>query len=510
MIISCMKKLINKTVSDLNRYRFIRRCPGKLFVAVIILLSVMGGKTALADTPVTLFRSFAGNINITGTAGTLRTQSDSGNPCLVTNSGTMNLLGLPADATVRVAYLYWAGSGGDPVGGAAADYNVTFRNPAGTTTNITADRTFTASFANGGSDTRYFFQGVTDVTSMITGNGSYTVSNLTVQTADVNNGGQYCSGPNVLSAFSLVVVYDSPSETLHVVNLWEGFEIYWGSYITLSPSNFVIPNPVPANSARHLVLTWEGDYGNSGARNGQTEQLTFCAPIGCTGTALTDGYNPGGNQFNSTVDVSPNGPYLGPDATWGVDLDLYNVTTRFHAGDGSAAAVYSSGQDMVILANQTMSVPNVPVADLAITKSDSGNFLVGSNGFYTLNITNNGPSSTSGTVTVSDTLPTGLVYVSGTGTGWSCSAVGQVVTCTRATAMTSGESSSIVLTVSVGGGAVPSVTNTVTVTSGAFDNVSAKIPPRTRPPLPLRVPGTNRSISTIMPPRRPVSSHARR
>lgn len=128
---------------------------------------------------------------------------------------------------------------------------------------------------------------------------------------------------------------------------------------------------------------------------------------------------------------------------------------------------------MVILGNQTMSVPNVEVADLAITKSHSGNFWVGSNGFYTLNITNNGPSSTSGTVTVTDTLPTGLTYVSGTGTGWSCSATGQVVTCTRSTAMTKGESSAITLTVSVAAAAAPSVTNTATVTSGVFDNVSA-------------------------------------
>jgi len=56
----------------------------------------------------------------------------------------MQLLGLPAGSTIVTAYLYWAGSGGDPAGGVAADYNVTFNG-----TNITADRTYTASYLTG-------------------------------------------------------------------------------------------------------------------------------------------------------------------------------------------------------------------------------------------------------------------------------------------------------------------------------------------------------------------------
>ena len=280
------------------------------FVWAALFVFLTSG-AANADTPVTLYESFAGNINITGTAGTLRTQSDSVNSCSVTNSGSMTLSGLPAGAAIVKAYLYWAGSGGEK-GAAAADYNVTFNG-----TDLSADRTFTASFSSGGTDVRYFFQGVKDVTSTIAakGNGTYTFSNLTVQTANIYNGGQYCGGASVLSAVSLVVVYSSTTETLHVVNLWEGFQIYWGAAITLSPSNFIIPNPVPPNSARHLVMTWEGDFGNSGALNGYNENLTFCAPIGCTGTVVTDAYNPVNNQFNATVDVPPSGPYLGPDAT---------------------------------------------------------------------------------------------------------------------------------------------------------------------------------------------------
>lgn len=464
-------ELIYKAGASLSRWCFILKYSIKIVFAALIFIGVMGSQNAFADTPVTLFRSFAGNINITGTAGTLRTRAD-GNPgdaCLVTNSGSMTLSGVPMGSTIVAAYLYWIGSGGDPAGGAAADYNVTFNG-----TNVAADRTYTASFNPTGTPF-YFFSGVKDVTSMVTSNATYTFSNLTVQSADVAGGGTYCTNSVVLSAFALVVVYSNPSETLHVVNLWEGLQTYWGSAITLTPSNFIVPTPAPvtALSGRHLVLTWEGDSGNSGTSGGYNEALTFCAPAPCTGNALTDTYNPTNNQFNSTVDVPTNGPFSGINTSWGVDLDMYDITSYLHAGNASAQAIYSSGADMVILANQTMSIPNVEVADLAITKSHSGNFLVGTNGFYTLNVTNNGPNSTSGTITVTDTLPTGLTYVSATGTGWSCSAAGQTVTCTRSDTLASGASEpAITLNVSVGAAASPSVTNTATVSSGSFDNVS--------------------------------------
>jgi len=447
------------------------RQPGELcrYLLIALGLLIFASTSSHADTPVTLYESLAGNINITGTAGTLRTAADGTNSCSVQNNGTMQLSGVPAGSTIVRAYLYWAGSGGDPAGGAAADYCVTFIG-----TNVTADRSYTASYNNGG-NLLNFFGGVKNVTSMIAGNGVYTFSNLTVQNADVAGGGSYCTSAAVLSAFSLVVVYSNPSETLHVVNIWEGLQTYRGASIALIPSNFTVPTPAPvtALSSRHLVLTWEGDSGNSGASGGFNENLTFCAPSPCAGVALTDAYNPINGQFNSTVDIPPSGPFSGINTTWGVDLDMYDITGLLSAGNASAQAIYSSGADLVILANQTMSIANVPVADLAITKSHVGNFVVGTNGVYTLNVTNNGPSDTSGTITVTDTLPVGLTYVSATGTGWACSAAGQTVTCTMPSPLVNGATApAITLTVSVGAAAIPSVINRVSVTSGAFDNIA--------------------------------------
>lgn len=104
-------------------------------------------------------------------------------------------------------------------------------------------------------------------------------------------------------------------------------------------------------------------------------------------------------------------------------------------------------------------------ADLSLTKTHTGAFVRGSTGTYHLNVSNAGPA-TSGAVTVTDTLPTGMTYKSFSGTGWSCSScssASQTVTLTHA-ALASGASASVDLTVDVGAGASSSPTNTATVT----------------------------------------------
>ena len=62
----------------------------------------------------------------------------------------------------------------------------------------------------------------------------------------------------------------------------------------------------------------------------------------------------------------------------------------------------------------------VPFADLAITKTHTGDFTAGQDGTYTISVTNNGPSDAQARITMLDTLPAGETYVSATGTGWTC------------------------------------------------------------------------------------------
>lgn len=108
----------------------------------------------------------------------------------------------------------------------------------------------------------------------------------------------------------------------------------------------------------------------------------------------------------------------------------------------SASATKTNGDAMpdANLGNNTasVSVNATPGSDVSITGSSSPNPVAqGSNVTYTLHPRFNGgiqPGSTgSNTITVTSTLGSGLTYVpaSASGTGWSCSASGQTITCTR-------------------------------------------------------------------------------
>jgi uncharacterized repeat protein (TIGR01451 family) len=116
-------------------------------------------------------------------------------------------------------------------------------------------------------------------------------------------------------------------------------------------------------------------------------------------------------------------------------------------------------------------ITTVPTADLAITKTHTGNAQQGQTGFpYTITVQNVGASSTSGTVTVADTLPAGLTVNTISGSGWSCNAGGNP-TCFRSDVLTSGASyPPITLTVNVSSSAPATVTNTATVSGGGDTN----------------------------------------
>ena len=106
----------------------------------------------------------------------------------------------------------------------------------------------------------------------------------------------------------------------------------------------------------------------------------------------------------------------------------------------------------------------LPKSDMAITATASAGFASGFNATYTLTLTNNGPQSAAGPITVTDTLPAGLTYTSGTGAGWTCAAAGQIVTCTWPGAFAKNLVSTISIVAFITGAVATSVTNIATVT----------------------------------------------
>src|SRR5262249_17537972 len=117
-----------------------------------------------------------------------------------------------------------------------------------------------------------------------------------------------------------------------------------------------------------------------------------------------------------------------------------------------------------------------PPPDLTVTKMHSGTFKQGDTGdSYTITVTNSGTGPTVGLVTISDTVPVGLVATAISGTGWTCptGTLNSPITCTRNDVLAAGASyPAITLRVNVAANAPASVTNTVTVSGGGELNTT--------------------------------------
>jgi len=59
----------------------------------------------------------------------------------------------------------------------------------------------------------------------------------------------------------MVVVYQNANELRHTINVYDGFEAFYGSEIIFNPNNFYVPYSHVDGKMTHI--TWEGDLENS-------------------------------------------------------------------------------------------------------------------------------------------------------------------------------------------------------------------------------------------------------
>jgi uncharacterized repeat protein (TIGR01451 family) len=147
--------------------------------------------------------------------------------------------------------------------------------------------------------------------------------------------------------------------------------------------------------------------------------------------------------------------------------DTFTIRVRVasaHTGNIHNEATVSSTTADPNLPNNTDSDDTAATtrADLGIDKDGPATALAGNQVSFTLTVTNHGesdvPAPVTGTITpitVTDTLPEGMTYVSATGSNWSCSADGQVVTCTLGTGLVAGASRTITVVSRIGAGVDP-------------------------------------------------------
>jgi len=111
--------------------------------------------------------------------------------------------------------------------------------------------------------------------------------------------------------------------------------------------------------------------------------------------------------------------------------------------------------------------PPVAGSDLTLAKAraESGVLTPGQPVTFTVKVTNVGGSPTSGTVTVTDTPPTGLTVTALSGSGWTCNVATR--TCTRADALAPSASyPDISVTATIGVDAVGTLVNSAVVSGG--------------------------------------------
>src|SRR5438876_263908 len=206
-----------------------------------------------------------------------------------------------------------------------------------------------------------------------------------------------------------------------------------------------------ANGTYTLVVTNVGTAVTTGL-------ITVTDPLPA-GLSFVSGLGAGWSftAAGGTVTATHNSPIAAGDSL--VFTLTVNVAPAAVPGVINSATVSTSGDPYA--ANDTATDPTAVggAPDLAMAKRHTAAFVDGATGTYTLVVTNVGTSATTDTITVTDPLPAGLLYNSGSGAGWSFTSAGGTVTASHNGPIAAGDSLVFTLTVNVGPAAVPGVLN---------------------------------------------------
>lgn len=228
------------------------------------------------------------------------------------------------------------------------------------------------------------------------------------------------------------------------------------SGVTTSPSFGFdrVNSPVNNSTKDYIFFKLKNTPQFDIAANSEIDLFTFSIAGSCLGN----------------LDLFVNGATATPSG-----LNPGNNITIVGAGPGNQYTANYGGSAQCAVGNP----------DITASLSAPSTAVIGTNYNYIFSLTNGGAVSTTGApMTLITTLPAGLSFVSASGSGWSCSASGQNVTCTSSNVITPNGNNTITIAVNpttngifnlqgsiVGGGDTASaVSNTVTTTTGCSIN----------------------------------------
>ena len=205
---------------------------------------------------------------------------------------------------------------------------------------------------------------------------------------------------------------------------------------------------------------------NNGPSDARNVAITDPMPKGITAVSAT-GTDWACTVTSAQVRCAWTGTTFAPGASSTITV-IGHLAPAAYPSTTNRVTVSSSTPDSSSLNNSAADLVRVPaLADLSLTKQLVGSLVVGKHATYRLTVRNNGPTEVPGTITVTDTLPTGLVPVSAT--GGACTLTPHSVVC-RITGPLANQRTAVVdVVVQVAPAAYPHVTNAAAVSSDAVD-----------------------------------------
>ncbi|MGJ5813754.1 M12 family metallopeptidase [Paludibaculum fermentans] len=203
--------------------------------------------------------------------------------------------------------------------------------------------------------------------------------------------------------------------------------------------------------------------------------ITGFAPASLTQGAASTMVTITGTGFTPSSVVFVNGSYSSLRTV--VFVDAQHVQVQLGPADltapgGFPIGIQNAANGCSVFVEGSFTV-NPATPHWQITKTHTGNFTQGGTGQYSITVTNNGGASTSGLVTVTETVPAGMTLTGLSGSGWSCTAN----SCTTSTALAASASYPVILAnVSISSSAAIALTNQVSVTGGSAGSGLASDP----------------------------------
>ena len=300
----------------------------------------------LANDPLTLFQEFDGYYDYSTTGGSLRTNDNNTDPCSIKASSSNTLISpIPSTGTVSKAYLYWAHSS------TVVDGTVTFEGQT-----VNANYQYQTTLTN-----RNFYGYVSDVTTIVQGIANPSTNVFDFSDLFVDNTGTYCSTATVLGGWTLFVFYEDPNLPAVNINLYQGFDGLSNEGTSFTLDSFYA---IAGAGAKASFLSWEGDSTLDGSSSGSVnpEELSITNQSNTTNVLSGDGGQPGNNAYNSTIYDNTISPDYNFTASYGVDLDTYDISTYISPGDSQVTANVDVGQDFLISAAVVLKVPSNLIA----------------------------------------------------------------------------------------------------------------------------------------------------